>query len=71
MPSDSAAKRHGVPLMEGLRNLEKGYDRKFALAYCKDDVWRALEALEEIANHDLQVDYADCELRKIARRALA
>lgn len=65
-----AATTRAVPLMKGLRNLEKGYNRKFALSYCADDVWRALEALEEIANHDLQVDYADCELRMIARRAL-
>ncbi len=32
-----------VPLMDGLRNLEKGYDRKFALSFEADRVWLALE----------------------------
>jgi hypothetical protein len=29
------------------------------------------DALRRIATHDLHVDYADCELRMLARRALA
>jgi hypothetical protein len=37
--------------MDGLRNLEKGYEsRKFALSYCADDVWAALEAAEKVAD---------------------
>ena len=32
-----------LPLMEQLRNLEKGYDRKFALSFMADEVWAALE----------------------------
>jgi len=32
---------------------------------------KLLKALRTIAHHDLHVDYADCELRTIARRALA
>lgn len=35
-----------VSLMEGLRNLTTGYDRKFALSYCATEVWEALEAVE-------------------------
>lgn len=31
----------------------------------------AVETLRRIANHDLHVEYADCALRNIARRALA
>lgn len=64
--SPSAATTHGVSLMEGLRNLEKGYDRKFALSYCANDVWRALEALEKIAGGE----YADTA-ENVAQEALS
>lgn len=33
----------GMPLMDRLRNLQKGYDRRFALCYLADEVWAALE----------------------------
>jgi len=58
--------------------------RSEALAYWQDAVdalrdaneelgaanGKLLKAMREIARHDLHVDYADCELRTIARRAL-
>ncbi len=42
-------------------------DEKEQLRAANRRLW---EALEEIANHDLHVDYADVELRNIARRVL-
>ncbi len=73
MKESAAATR--PPLMEGLRNLTTGYDRKFALSYCADDVWAALEALERIdglladpAGHPLDaINFARAEIKAVLR----
>ncbi len=44
---NSSTQQIGPPLMEGLRNLTTGYDRKFALTFKQAEVWEALEAVED------------------------
>lgn len=35
------------PLIESLRNLEIGYDRRYALCYLNNEVWEALQAVSD------------------------